>query len=184
MVDSPPYIKIASAPGLRSPKHLSPHMALDRGASRRQMERIASLKKTKTTLTIRTFLPCTPLGSESANRDSETTRDSTEHHACGSRTQINPSTPLSEARDMPFDRLKAPSEIEGLRVDTERRSEPRFKNRGLPSTRAQAEGAPSNVPTEKSIKKRERSEMGQKKTGSSKPDMEEWIGVTPILISN
>jgi len=31
MVDSPPYIKIALAPGLHSPKHLSPHTALDRG---------------------------------------------------------------------------------------------------------------------------------------------------------
>jgi len=29
--------------------------------------------------------------------------------------EINPSTPRSEARGMPFDRLKAPSEIEGLR---------------------------------------------------------------------
>jgi hypothetical protein len=37
-----------------------------------------------------------------------------------------------------------------LRVDTERRFLPRFKNRGLPSTRAQAEGAPSNVSIESS----------------------------------
>jgi len=37
---------------------------------------------------------------------------------------------------MPFDKLKVPSTAEGLRVDTERRFLPRFKNRGL---------APSNV---------------------------------------
>jgi hypothetical protein len=48
-------------------------------------------------------------------------------------------------RGMPFDNLKAPSTAEGLRVDTERRFLPRFQNRGLPSTRGQAEGAPSNV---------------------------------------
>jgi len=89
MVDSPPYIKIALAPGLHSPKHLSPHTALDRGASRRQMERIASLQKTKTILTIQTELPCTLLGSGSANRNFKTTRDSSEHHAYGLRTQIN-----------------------------------------------------------------------------------------------
>ncbi len=41
MVDSPPYIKIALALGLHSPKRLPPHTALDRGASRRQLERIA-----------------------------------------------------------------------------------------------------------------------------------------------
>ena len=46
---------------------------------------------------------------------------------------------------MPFDKLKAPGKAEGLRVDTERRFLPRFENRGLPSTRAQAEGALSNV---------------------------------------
>ena len=46
------------------------------------------------------------------------------------------STPRSEARGMPFDKLKVPSIAEGLRVDTERRFLPRFKNRGL---------APSNV---------------------------------------
>ena len=55
------------------------------------------------------------------------------------------STPRSEARGMPLDKLKAPSIAEGLRIDTERRFLPRFKNRGLPSTRAQAEGAPSKV---------------------------------------
>jgi hypothetical protein len=55
------------------------------------------------------------------------------------------STPRAEARGMPFDRLKAPSETERLRVGTERGFLPRFKNRRLPSTRAQAEGAPSNV---------------------------------------
>jgi carbon-monoxide dehydrogenase iron sulfur subunit len=55
------------------------------------------------------------------------------------------STPRSKARGMPLDKLKAPSIAEGLRVDTERRFLPRFKKRGLPSTRAQAEGAPSNV---------------------------------------
>ena len=49
------------------------------------------------------------------------------------------STPRSEVRGMPFDKLKVPSTAEGLRVDTERRFLPRFKNRGLPSTRAQAE---------------------------------------------
>jgi hypothetical protein len=32
---------------------------------------------------------------------------------------------------MPFDKLKAPSTAEGLRVDTERRFLPRFENRGL-----------------------------------------------------
>jgi hypothetical protein len=37
---------------------------------------------------------------------------------------------------MPFDKIKAPSTTEGLRVDTERRFLPRFENRGL---------APSNV---------------------------------------
>jgi len=36
---------------------------------------------------------------------------------------------------------------EGLRVDPERRSLPRLKRRGLPSTRAQAEGAPPNGST-------------------------------------
>ena len=46
------------------------------------------------------------------------------------------STPRSRARGMPFDKLKVPSTAEGLRVDTERRFLPRFKNRGL---------APSNV---------------------------------------
>jgi hypothetical protein len=48
--------------------------------------------------------------------------------------EINPSAPRSEARRMPFDKLfghefraewpKASSSTEGLRVDTERRSEP------------------------------------------------------------
>jgi len=46
---------------------------------------------------------------------------------------------------MPFDKLKAPSTVEGLRVDTERRFLPQPEGWGLPSTRAQAEGAPSNV---------------------------------------
>ena len=52
---------------------------------------------------------------------------------------------------MPFDKLKAPSEAAGLRVDTEQRFSPRFKNRDLPSTQAQAEGAPSNVSTPNSL---------------------------------
>jgi hypothetical protein len=46
---------------------------------------------------------------------------------------------------MPFDKLKAPSTVEGLRVDTERRFLLQPEGWGLPSTRAQAEGAPSNV---------------------------------------
>ena len=49
----------------------------------------------------------------------------------------DPSTALrTSARGMPFDKLKAPSKAERLRVDTERRFLPRFKNRSL---------APSNV---------------------------------------
>jgi len=35
---------------------------------------------------------------------------------------------------MPFDKLKAPSTAEGLRVDTERRFLPRFENRRLPAS--------------------------------------------------
>jgi len=54
-----------------------------------------------------------------------------------STPRADPSTVLrTSARGMPFDRLKAPSTAEGLRVDTERRFLPRFKHRGL---------APSNV---------------------------------------
>jgi hypothetical protein len=44
---------------------------------------------------------------------------------------------------MSFDNLKALSAVEGLRVDTERRFSPRPLGRGLLSTWAQAEGAPS-----------------------------------------
>jgi hypothetical protein len=41
------------------------------------------------------------------------------------------STPRHKCRGLPFDKLKAPSTVEGLRVDTERRFLPRFKNRGF-----------------------------------------------------
>jgi len=57
-----------------------------------------------------------------------------------------PSTAFrTSARGMPFDKLKAPSTVEGLRVDTERRVLLQPEGWSLPSTRAQAEGAPSNV---------------------------------------
>jgi len=35
--------------------------------------------------------------------------------------EVNPSTPRPEGPDLPFDKLKAPSKSEGLRVDPERR---------------------------------------------------------------
>ncbi len=40
---------------------------------------------------------------------------------------INPFDSWSEGRGMPFDKLKAPSTAEGLRVDTERRFYPDLK---------------------------------------------------------
>jgi len=36
--------------------------------------------------------------------------------------EVNPSTPRPEGQGLPFDKLKAPSTTEGLRVDPERRS--------------------------------------------------------------
>jgi hypothetical protein len=60
------------------------------------------------------------------------------------KVDVNPSTPRPEGRSLPFDKLKAPSTAEGLRVDPERRFFLHLKRRGLPSTRAQAEGAPPN----------------------------------------
>ncbi len=56
---------------------------------------------------------------------------------CAQVIKSTHSTPRAKARGMPFDKFKAPSTAEGLRVDTERRFLPRFENRGL---------APSNVP--------------------------------------
>jgi len=67
---------------------------------------------------------------------------------------VNPPTPRPEGLGLPFDKFKAPSTAGGLSLPAGRQgltlsgaSLPCLKSHGLPSTRAQAEGAPPNGST-------------------------------------